>query len=1177
MKFDAHAGAVRAAAFGHSGRLLASRGDDGHVGMWQVTNTKSTLLTKVNLFKASQQDSQQQKGLMSDVAWASLNKTFYTRRVDESFSIGVDPLGQLLACVTDGRVTFLDGPTWQMRKGPGSGVCALAFDPSGRTLCTASEEGLIIIWQRDSWKAIKQVSEHRSRINSVAFDNTGNLLCSASEDGTIRIRRIGEDKSLRTLEGHSGGVSSIAFTADGKLLASKSKDSTIRLWNVDAGAIVAETTEISSRSEEPGIAFHPSLPILASVGTDDSSLNFERDAVVHLWELDYTYLLRRIGAKSVTYAKSAKIVLVGESNVGKSFLAHRIATGQAPDNTLLSTHGMKVWPLDSERLSRNVGGPAGQRREVVLWDLGGQAEYRLVHQLFLHDTTLALVMLDPTRGQTAFQEVEAWTRRLDLQLHGRPSTKLLIGAKLDQPSEIIDRHGLGKLQQDCGFTGYFETSALNGRGVTELCEVIGSLIDWEAISETSRPELFQQIRDEIDTQRARGEVILHLSDLHKALGQKTPTREETEAVNTVTGQLAAQAVIARANVSSGESVLVLQIEEVERYAGSLIMAARSNPRDVPALELQAIGRPDFALPGIKAGDRLPRVQERAVLECTVQLFLEHGICFQHEGLLIFPSLFPAPSSVDLPSLIHAVSLYYDFAGAIDNVYASLITWLVLARDFGRVRLWSDRAEFDLGNRGLCGLRKVPRPGGFAHVDVYFQAGTSSEQQQMFINFVEEHLRKHGMAIQERAEIICPCGNIVEDEIVRRRMARGDKDVACSVCETRHNLVEGAAASRQRNPRLEGLTWALKTEIASRRKQSTQQAVDVIEKTRQTEQASGRIRILHLSDLHFTADTLATVQLQWLLEDLKQLGHGTVQFDFLVISGDFTDRGRIAGFDSAYRFVSDLTKALDLSAERCILVPGNHDVTDLIETYEWREDSAGLADGDWVRQGDIILARNEAKYKDRLKAFSDSFYHVFLQRPYPLDPLEQGFSIPFWDTGIQFLALNSCWRIDRFHRKRAGMYPGAMARVVEDARKQEADAHRSGLLATDRSVLRIAVWHHAITGPDQIQDTTFLGHLQKLGVRIALHGDVHEMTRDLVAYWHPDNIHVVGSGSFGADKGAMPESVPRMYNILEIDRGLGSVRVHTRCQPKVGGPWKGWHEWPDPAGGEGALPYYDFEL
>ena len=99
--------------------------------------------------------------------------------------------------------------------------------------------------------------------------------------------------------------------------------------------------------------------------------------------------------------------------------------------------------------------------------------------------------------------------------------------------------------------------------------------------------------------------------------------------------------------------------------------------------------------------------------------LEHGICFSTRAADLSSLFAPAPEMADT-TLPHAVSLYYDFAGAIDNIYASLVAWLVLARDFGRVRLWADRAEFEVKDGGLCGLRKVARPGGFAHVDVYFR-------------------------------------------------------------------------------------------------------------------------------------------------------------------------------------------------------------------------------------------------------------------------------------------------------------------------------------------------------------------------------------------------------------------------------------------------------------------------
>jgi hypothetical protein len=301
-----------------------------------------------------------------------------------------------------------------------------------------------------------------------------------------------------------------------------------------------------------------------------------------------------------------------------------------------------------------------------------------------------------------------------------------------------------------------------------------------------------------------------------------------------------------------------------------------------------------------------------------------------------------------------------------------------------------------------------------------------------------------------------------------------------------------------------------------------------------------------------------------LEDLKlDAGLGFKELDYLVISGDFTDRGFAEGFERAYEFVSGLTREFGLSAERCVFVPGNHDLKDMRDAFETR---CG-ADGQTVK------VRSD-KYPLRFKPFSDGFYHKFLQRPYPTDCAAQGVAIPFWETGLQFLTLNSCWQIDQFNRKRAGVHPEAVAHAIKEAQRQEEEARKCGQLAADKPVLRIAVWHHAVAGPEQMKDVDFLGHLQKNGVRIALHGDVHEMRRDLIGYWHARKLYVVGSGSFGARAEARPESTPRLYNLVEIDRELKSARVYTRCQPKVDGAWKGWNEWERPDGS--TVAYYDIK-
>jgi WD40 repeat protein len=1169
-------------------------------------------------------------------------------------SVAFDPGGRHIASGgLDGTIKLwkaASGRLLHTLEGHKGFILGVAFDHAGRQVGSGSDDKTIKLWEAASGRLLHTLEGHQSSVTCVAFDPTGQQVASGSDDTTVKLWDATSGRLIRTLEGHLERVLCIAFSPDGRCLVSKGSDGSIGVWRADSGDCVTVVPDLASTSWPPGLAFHPRLPLLAAVGTDPDAPGDECDRVVYIYELNLDLLLGNAKTPSISYT-SAKVVLVGESNVGKSYLAHRIATGLPPlDGSIKSTHGMKFWPLAPERLGSSVA-PTGERRDIVLWDMGGQEEYRLIHQLFLHDTTVAIMLFDPTRGTGEFRDVETWNKYLEKQMRGRTAVKLLVGAKLDEPNTTIDHHGVERLVKECGFAGYFETSAISGRGLPEFCDAVAKAIDWNSLGKTSRPELFQRIRDEIELRRNRGEVVLHVTELEHAVVEQDPELREAvdrvvrsleskgevtvvgaalvildefplpdaisadtartldyiqrtyeelrlrwlnqklhidlialhqaviaKDVAAVVEQLATQGLIARSNVFTGESVLVLQVQEIERYAGSLILAARNNPRDVPALELRAIAQEGIPLPGIAEDERLPREQERVVLECTVQLMLEHGICFQHEGLLVFPSLFAPVSEVPDGKVPHAVSLYYDFAGAIDNVYASLVAWLVLAKEFGKVRLRANRAEFEVKDGGLCGLYKVGRPGGFAHVDVYFEAETPERKCKEFISFVEDHLARNGVEIREHVAIKCGCGHDLAEETLRQRIARGDKDVVCPICETRHSLIEGAAAARRRDPGIQQHTWALRTEIQRQREQVSKHAVEVLAKAEAAMPATGPIRLLHLSDLHFTKETTVATRLQWLLDDLKQDGGlGFKELDYLVISGDFTDKGCTEGFEKAYEFVSGLRQEFVLSAERCIFVPGNHDVRDLNEVYEWRNKPDGLKEGEWVKQGEIILARNAEKYPLRLKAFSDSFYHKFVQRPYPPDYAAQGMSIPFWETGIQFLALNTCWQIDQFYRKRSGVHAEAVANAIKLAQKQEDDARKEGQLAADKSVLRIGVWHHAFFGPDQIQDTQFLGHLQKFGVRVALHGDVHEMRRDLVGYRHNQQIQIVGSGSFGAPAEHRPESTPRLYNVLEIARDLKAVRVHTRCQSEANGPWKGWHEWPDLGGGNGQLAYYDIQL
>jgi small GTP-binding protein len=1055
-------------------------------------------------------------------------------------------------------------------------VRSIAWSPDAHRVASGGDDCYIRLWDPKLAKESVGIQVPGS-VSSLAWSLHSNLVATGSTDGTIGFIDPKQLQPPKTLEGHTDTVTNLSFSPAGNLLASLSLDGTVRLWSHREERMWAEVEriQIETMSEwSRCLQFHPASPVLSLPG--DSA------AELQIMEIDDVVLAAATPVARIVQDTSAKVVLVGESNVGKSSLAMRLSEGRYPDPSEQgTTHGLRLWQVDSTLLDPSAELPSGHRHRIFLWDMGGQDEYRLVHQLFLHDATLALVFLDPSRGRTAHEEVEAWNRRLEKQLRGRTSVKLLVGAKVDQPSSIIDPGRLKQLIKRCGFTGYYETSALTGRGVDQLSQAINRHLDWKSLASTSRPELFQYIRDEIERRRKHGELVVLLQDLERVIQNAYPRIFEPGAVAAVAEQLGRQGLVVDTRLASGVRVLVLRIEEIETYAGSLIIMARNNVRGVPAIEERDLASPGITLPGLI--NRLPRYQEIIVLECVTELLIEHGICFRHDGLLIFPSLFPFLESDETERLQHSVSLYYDFTGAIDNIYASLIARLVVAADFGTHRLWSGRAEFDLPRKGLCGIREVQRKSGFAHIDIYFAESTDQERRDLFVRFVEDHLRRNGVEVHEHKAIKCRnCEYLVVEELVEANVARGEKDVICPRCRTRTLISDGVDGIRKRDRGSDQRIHALRSATTRRVREHVEEAKKAVSASsaRLNQRSSEPIRILHLSDLHFTAATKPIAQAKWLLDDIrrKRGGLGIDSLEYLVISGDVTDKGNAEGFANAHEFVSLLIRNFGLSAERCILVPGNHDVQRLQSSYDWAPSVDGKAPGTWIKKDDIFLIRNDEHHPLRLREFSDAFFHKILQQPYPLEYDKQGLSYFFPETGIQFLTLNSAYNIDQFISHSTGVYPPAVAYCLRAADDQVSEARIQGHWDDRSPVLRIAVWHHAVTGQHLMQDTTFLEHLQKNDVKLCLHGDVHEMRRDCISYWHKDRrMQILGAGSFGAPAQGRPDSVPRLYNLLEVSKDLALIRVHTRCQMRSDGTWQGWNEWPRSDGLDGGVAYFDLHL
>jgi hypothetical protein len=271
----------------------------------------------------------------------------------------------------------------------------------------------------------------------------GYILASSSRDETISLWN-GIGQQIGTLEGHTSDVYSISFSYDGYLLASKSADGTVRLWRPDYWETVAILNEPASEYWPPGLAFHPNAPILATLG--------EEDTVIRIWDLDVGTLLGTPSVTPTVNYTNAKVVLVGDSGVGKSGLG-LVLTGQ-PFVPTESTHARRVWTFDDQEVE--LDNLRKETRQTLLWDLAGQPGYRLIHQLHLNEVAVALVLFDARSETDPFAGVYHWDRALRQaqRIQGNaapPMKKFLVAARIDRGGRSVSPERIKSLVHELGF------------------------------------------------------------------------------------------------------------------------------------------------------------------------------------------------------------------------------------------------------------------------------------------------------------------------------------------------------------------------------------------------------------------------------------------------------------------------------------------------------------------------------------------------------------------------------------------------------------------------------------------------------------------------------------------------------------------------------------------------------
>ena len=457
---------------------------------------------------------------------------------------------------------------------------------------------------------------------------------------------------------------------------------------------------------------------------------------------------------------------------------------------------MNVWRVDLP-----LQPDATMEREALLWDLAGQEDYRLIHQLFLEETALALLLVNPQKTDP-FAEAGDWLKALKAAAQEADDQRwaelLLIFSQIDVGGMKLGSSKIERFKEQYGFSGWLPTSAKTGENCSDrenngkpskLKQLIAATIPWNRLPWTSTPRLLAELKNAVVAMRDELDIrLLRFAELAQRLEQSLPSELFGESdVRTAVTLLANHGLVRP--LPFGDLVL-LRPDLLNGYASAIIRAARAQTDEIGCVLEASIYQPDFDFTGV---DRLERADEVLLLHDLVKTLLDRSLCIAEDPpqgrLLVFPSQYRREK--DLP---HEPDVFvsYTFSGEWQTVWTTLVVRLWYSQEFEQRELWRNAAEFASSRGHILGLKIANRQGeGQATISLYFDVQVPDELKVIFIEYVHRHLAKYGCEVTRDRRYICSnCAKPVQDlDAVRRRLAAKKDFITCQECDERVLLID----------------------------------------------------------------------------------------------------------------------------------------------------------------------------------------------------------------------------------------------------------------------------------------------------------------------------------------------------------------------------------------------------
>jgi small GTP-binding protein len=641
---------------------------------------------------------------------------------------------QALSWAVDNTVCLWDlrsGECFHVLEGRIDSFTSIALAAEGSRALTGAADGTVRLWDLQSGECLRIFEGHSTTVTSVALTADGGRALPGATDYDVRLWDTETGKCLRVLKGHSGIVSSVALAADGRRAISGAVDKTVRLWDVESGKCLRV---LEGHSDSVScVALAADGLRLFSAAVNGVLRSWRLDAVAEPAHTEAGAVVPPIdatddivaGDDQVLYT-NAKVLLVGESGVRKTGLSKRLASNVwEPSDSTVGAWATQ-WKLP-------VSGSKGVEREIWLWDFGGQADQRLIHQLYLDDTALAVLVFDGQK-EDLFETLGQWDRDLT-RASRKEFAKLLVAGRVDSGGLRVSRSDVEKFAAERKFRGFLETSAKKNQGCEELKQAILAAINWDELPCRTTEVLFKRLKEEIIRLKDEGRVLIRFNELRETLqlrlsGEfKQFADEELRAVLTL---LAGPGVVWELTFGSW---VLLQPERINAYAQAVIRTLQADEFQRGCLMEDRVLKGDLAYES--SMPRLSGDEERFVLLAMHQTLVERGLCLRQPtskgNLLVFPSYNrrERPHLGDHP----AVMSTYRFTGFLDEIYATLVVRLHHTVPFQQDSLWRRAADFKTVTGKLLGIQLIRYGPGMGEMEVYFDPAISMEEKIIFCKYV----------------------------------------------------------------------------------------------------------------------------------------------------------------------------------------------------------------------------------------------------------------------------------------------------------------------------------------------------------------------------------------------------------------------------------------------------------